>query len=1182
MVKGDSPLNEGEVGASTNIFKEGFTMMKKKTWSMLLSLIVTLSVLISYTGTVMADPVDPAQGDTTAQTEQAGPEDPADPEKPADPAKAEDPADTNDPAAPAQGEDPAAPAQGENNEDPADTKGNGDSSDPVNQKSRAVNNAPAKGANDAEGGSSTNDGESGSSSTTDPNDPHTQEANVNSGYIGDLHWDLTTNNLTISGDGAMPDFSAPSYAPWYAFRNDIISITIESGVTSIGNYAFLDCTSILDISFTASRLTRVGTGAFKNCTSLQFVSLPGTVTAIEDYAFYKCVGLSYFSWPESLVTIGNSAFAYTALNSFNLPTNLTTIGEEAFAHCNNIYYVQFANKVTSVGDGAFSECAGLHDIYMNDSVKTIGKEVFKNSTIYSFTYPKNVKVIAEGSFSGCTSLDSVNFGESITTIEANAFNGCSNLSNLIITDNVKSIAAGAFTGCSKLTEISAFADPAKLTWGASASDFIENKGTKCIVPSRYFDAYVAKFGSLNLDFESNAYGSGVCGENLTWMIDGDGTMVISGTGPMYDYVAGDQPWYSISTRIKKVVVESGVTSIGDYAFGSDCGALIKVTLSDTVKSIGSYAFADTNNLEGIKLPEGLTTIKSHAFENSAIKSANIPSTVTTITEAAFKNCNLLEAIELHDNITTIEDAAFAGTGIRSVTIPGSVTNWGTSTFSRSSLTSVTVSEGITRIPDSSFYRCTDLTVVNLANSITAIGKEAFFTNYEYSEGSIESITLPSNLTTLENYAFAGQSLRSITIPGGVSEIVTDAFSGCDSLNTIVIQKGVTTIQEGAFNYCDSIKSVSIPSTVTYIDYRAFSEGSYMKDIYLYPNPANLYFFFEISDYGNINLNESTKIHVLENYLEAYQAKYANYANLFVGDLDPNEEAVVDIGSGVHLYGYNLSLAGDIGVNFWFKLSEENLEDGDNYIEFTVNGQKQIVKLSDATDDPSGSGAKVFRCSVVAKQMSDVISAQFYNSEGFTVGMKYSYSIKEYANFILTHNNYTAHDKNVAKAMVNYGAATQKYFNYNAGALANDILSDSDRVINIKDYQNIVVTTSHANKYIEPAMVSLILKSTITLKLYFHAADLENITVKYNDDVVNVTPSGDFMVVKIEGIPATQIHSLLYLTFYDANDEFLGMTNYCPNQYIRLILSQPENDPLYTDDLKRLVSALYDFNRALQV
>ena len=972
----------------------------------------------------------------------------------------------------------------------------------------------------------------------------------------------------------MPDFSSKEDRPWKEYEYSIQFVRIEEGVTHIGDNSFAQLHAMSNAYYPSSSLKSIGKYAFEGSDNFNSGILPDSITSIGDKAFYADASIQTIHLPSELTSVGEAAFSKCGFKSITLPDKLTYVSKEMFAGCGKLNFVYFSHSITSVGEGAFKECPNLHDVYMYESVKTFGKGIFKNSTLYSFTCPELITVIPEDTFSGCKELRWVQFGDKLETIEANAFYGCSEMTEITIDDSVKSIAAGAFAGCSKLATVNAFVDPAKLTWGASANDFIADKGTTCIVPGRYYDAYVAKFGNLNLNIVSNIFGQGSCGENLTWIVDGDGTMIISGTGPMYDYEAQSQPWYGLNSKIKKVVVESGVTSIGDYAFAGVFGSLTKVTLSDTVKSIGSKAFYSTNNLEGIVLPEGLTTIKANAFEESAIKSVNIPSTVTTISREAFMNCNRLKAIDLHDKITTIEYKAFTGCNdLQSVTIPGSIETWEEYTFSQSGVESVTICEGITSIAPNTFYECINLSEVNLPSSLTSIEGGAFFIDYESHYGSLESITLPANLSYIGGWAFSGQLIRSIAIPSGVT-LEYSALGGCPSLNSITFLSGITSIDDDLCYDSEMIKSVTIPSTVTYVGYRAFYEGLYMEDIYLYPAPANVALNF---DPGYSNINSDTKIHVLQQYLDDYKTKYEYIADQFVGDLDPNGEGMIDIGTGAHLYGYNLSLAGDIGVNFWFKI-DENYLDPDNYIKFTVNGQEQIVKVSEATDGPSGSGAKIFRCSVVAKQMSDTITAQFYTANGFPDGSTYSYTIMEYANYILTHSNYTDRDKNITKAMLNYGASAQKYFKYKTETLANSVLPASEREVAIKDYTDIPLE-QNLQTYAEPAMVSLILNTTITLKLYFHPEDVEGLTIKYGNKVLEKTVNGDYVSVKIENIPANSISSRYGVTFFDENNQFLGQTMYCPTQYIRLVLSQPEGDAVYNDDLKRLVSALYDFNRS---
>lgn len=1110
-------------------------MKKKKTWSTLLSLIVTLSVLISYAGTVMADPVDPDQGNPSAQTEETGAQDPA---EPADPEEGDEQEEQGNPDV------AKAPA----------VRGVGDS-------------------NDSEG-----QGESGQGTSGQGGEAEIGKAEEEyGGFEGNIEWHFKKGVITFTGSGSMESGFDEDGFTWSALKNDVTSIVISEGITSIGDYAFSGFSKATSLTLPSSGLTVIGDYAFNNC-GFTSVSMPDTITTIGSYAFAGCSSITYMHISEIATSIGKYAFSGCNFQSTNIPYNLTAISKGMFKGCSSLYSVFLPSSVTSIGEDAFAECSNLNNFSMTDShVNSIGARAFENSGIQSIIIPDDVTVINEQTFSGCNNLDFVTLSANLTKIGDKAFYNCSKISEITIPGSVTNIHSAAFVGCSILETVHNNADPVKLAWSTSANAFLPDKGTTCIVPSRYYETYTTKFGDLNLTFRSSLIAEGSCGQNLTWMLDGDGTMIISGTGPMYDYSSNDQSLAGENAdKIKTVIIDNGVTSIGQYAF-YNCYSMETISLPESVTSIGTYAFAETTNLDSIVLPAGLTTLETYAFYNSGIRSVNIPSGITTIPERAFSYCSRLEAIVIPNTVETLETNALSYcSNLKAITIPSSISSWGEYTFYEcTGLTSVTVCEGITSIPYGTFYKCRSLSEVNLPDSLTTIETGAFFIDPDNDTGSIQSIVLPSNLTSIGDWAFAGQGLRSVTIPGSMNEVISDTFNGCPGLNSITVLNGTTIINDGAFNHCEMIKSVTIPSSVTYVGHNAFYEGYYMEDIYLYPDPANLNFFF---DPGYSNLNSNTKIHVLQEYLSEYQSKFKNVADQFVGDLDPNGEGMIDIGTGVHLYGYNLSLAGDIGVNFWFKIADNYL-DPDNFIKFTVNGQEQIVKVSEASDDPSGSGAKIFRCSVVAKQMSDTITAQFYTANGFPDGTSYSYSIKEYANYILTHN-YTDKDKNIAKTMLNYGACAQKYFNYNADSLANTVLPASDREVTIKDYTTIQ-TGSGSQTYIEPLMVSLVLNTTVSLKLYFRPSDLEGLTVKSGNTVLEKTTNGEFVSVRIDNISAAAITSPIGIQFFSEDNTFAGQTMYYPSQCIRLILSQPADDPVYTDDLKRLVSALYDFNRALR-
>ena len=163
--------------------------------------------------------------------------------------------------------------------------------------------------------------------------------------------------------------------------------------------------------------------------------------------------------------------------------------------------------------------------------------------------------------------------------------------------------------------------------------------------------------------------SGSCGENVTYsFVSSTGTLTISGTGDMNDYVYASQaPWYYLS--IKKVVINNGVTSIGDYAF-SECTELTSVTIPNSVTSIGNGAFGICTGLTSVTIPNSVTSIGEEAFQYcSGLTSVTIPNSVTSIGLGAFDGCTRLTSVTIPNSVTSIGDYAFDGcTGLTSMTV----------------------------------------------------------------------------------------------------------------------------------------------------------------------------------------------------------------------------------------------------------------------------------------------------------------------------------------------------------------------------------------------------------------------------------------------------------------------------------------------------------------------------------
>ena len=354
--------------------------------------------------------------------------------------------------------------------------------------------------------------------------------------------------------------------------------------------------------------------------------------------------------------------------------------------------------------------------------------------------------------------------------------------------------------------------------------------------------------------------SGICGaegdgSNLTWTLDSDGVLTISGSGDMHDYDFPSAPWYDSRSRVKSAVIADGVTSIGWDAF-KGCTSLTSVTIPDSVTSIGWDAFEDCTSLTSVTIPDSVTRIGEQAFDGcKSLASVTIPDSVTSIGDGAFYCCDSLTGIWVNegnnnysndasgvlfdkgmtaliqcpggfsgaytipDSVTSIDNRAFYSCkSLTSVTIPNSVTIIGEQAFSYcTSLTSVTIPDSVTSIGDSAFSGCTSLTSVTIPDSVTSIGEYAF----AYCT-SLTSVTIPDSVTSIGEYAFRDcTSLTSVTIPDSVTSIGDCAFQYCASLTSVTIPDSVTSIGDGAFYDCTSLTSVTIPDSVTSIGDGAF-------------------------------------------------------------------------------------------------------------------------------------------------------------------------------------------------------------------------------------------------------------------------------------------------------------------------------------------------------------------------
>ncbi len=302
------------------------------------------------------------------------------------------------------------------------------------------------------------------------NNVATFSSSEKSGTCGDnLEWQYfeTTGLLIISGKGAMTSYTYNTSTPWYNYSSNIISVSIQDGVTSIGSHAFDSLVNLSSVLISDS-VTSIGNWAFKNCSSLSSLPLPNSVKSIGYGSLYGCSSLTSLLIPNSVTSIGMWALTYcSSLSSITIPSSVTSIGEYAFAYCtslNNISVDSSNSEYTSVGGNLFNKDKTILMQYaigktsnhytVPSSVTSIGSRAFTDcSNLTSVSIPNSVTTLGAWLFDGCSNLTTIEIPNSITRINMYEFRDCSSLATIIIPNSVTVIEAYAFSGCSSLTDI---------------------------------------------------------------------------------------------------------------------------------------------------------------------------------------------------------------------------------------------------------------------------------------------------------------------------------------------------------------------------------------------------------------------------------------------------------------------------------------------------------------------------------------------------------------------------------------------------------------------------------------------------------------------------------------------------------------------------------------------------------
>ena len=695
---------------------------------------------------------------------------------------------------------------------------------------------------------------------------------------------------------ALTDISLPAglgTLGHYAFcGSGLTAVTVPASVERLGDGVFADCHDLTAITVEAGNQNYVSTDGVvytSDKTSLvnypagkpdTWFSVPNTVTAVSNAAFFGSRNLTWVEIPGSVKTVGEYGF-YDCRNvtTYTLNEGLEEIGSYSFSRNTALNWLDIPASVTQINRFAFAENNYLYQIHIPDdtAMTRLGYAAFANTGLAEFRVPANVTTMAQGVFEDCPNLYNITFaaGSKLDILSAYTFDGCANLSKIIFEPGsaLTTVAAHGFEGMSKLRQVD-FGDAEVTEIGNYAFRFCENLQTLEVPDTLVNIGRFAFYGCESLE-------SLTLPENLEHI----GSFAFYGADKLNLYFASDflplyldENWddglnsYHVGvSRVltqgdwKYALLNSGKVSIIEY-LGSDTTVdLTALNLGADIVGIGGHAFADSA-VTRVILPDSLTTIQAFAFSGSALESVSIPANVEFIGRSAFENTPLTNLTFAQGcALRVLEQDAFAGTeNLTEITLPRSLTVLGSRAFRESGLKTVTFEPGIAlkTIPAEAFAG-SGLAAVVIPDSVTLIDDGAFRDCRSLTSvtlGAVENLYIGSN-------AFYNTALTTVDIPANVAYIGEYAFVGLEKLEsfTVSADNAWYKAEDGLLMSKDGRKliavpgnrtgSLTVPQSVEVIGFGAF-ENSKLSSV-TFPADCNILTLGYRAFYGAKNLRQIT-------------------------------------------------------------------------------------------------------------------------------------------------------------------------------------------------------------------------------------------------------------------------------------------------------------------------------------
>ena len=450
-------------------------------------------------------------------------------------------------------------------------------------------------------------------------------------------WNKTTGKVVIGGVGPMWDYDSNTFddnpSP-FLFSDNVKTVVIGYGVTSVGEFTFFECESLESVTFPDDgSFKTIGNYAFTNCFSLTGVTFPRGLTAIGDDAFYGD-GLESVTIPGTVTKIGQYAFYSCDLTSVTFPKSLTAIPAGAFAYCSYLECINYTGSpadwaAVTVADDAFEGApvsAPTSYYYGVEGAENAINDVGVNDGSDAYLARVAAAYVAFNKLSAADKAKVTNADVLQAAIDAALgyeFGQCGNCVGYAWNQTTGKVVIG---GCGPMTEYS-----------SSRSPFYGSNEVKTVVIANG----VTTVGK-------SAFSNCRKLESVTFPDDGS------------------------------------LAAIGEYTF-EQCQSLQSVALPRGLTTVGTAAFGECSALQSVTFPQGLTAIGAYAFEKcTSLQSVSLPQGLTTIGQRTFHMCTSLENITLPQGLTTIHSLAFYDTGLKSVTIPKSVTKFGDFAFAENS------------------------------------------------------------------------------------------------------------------------------------------------------------------------------------------------------------------------------------------------------------------------------------------------------------------------------------------------------------------------------------------------------------------------------------------------------------------------------------------------------------------